>query len=188
MTPRRWLVPLATTLATLAAIAAVAVALQRGSTRDDGPRPIAWGEEACAHCRMHISDPRYAAQLLTLSGEASSFDDPGCLLLRLGELEEPPVAVYFHHARDDRWLRAPAVAFVRAGPTPMGFDLVAVEPGAAGALDLSEATRLARARSAPRAGEAVPHEPTDPLHNARRDPVHEMPSHAAPGPGPGAPP
>lgn len=151
MTARAWMVRLGVASALLGAIAGIAVVLQRGSAQEEGPRPIVWGQEACAHCRMHISDPRYAAQLVTHAGDAASFDDPGCLFLHLAALAEPPADLYFRHASADRWLRAPDVAFVQGGPTPMGFDLMAVEPGASGVVDLAEATRRVRARRDPHA-------------------------------------
>ena len=72
--------------------------------RAEGPEPIAFDRESCAHCRMLISDPAFAAQLQTEDGQVFDFDDPGCLM-RFREERAPRVrAVWFHHVREDRWL------------------------------------------------------------------------------------
>ena len=45
-----------------------------------GPRPIAFGEEECAHCHMQVADARFAAELVTTTGKVYVFDDVGCML------------------------------------------------------------------------------------------------------------
>ena len=109
----------------------------------DGPEPVAWDREACAHCRMHVGDPRFAAQLQTASGETRNYDDPGCLLADLAERRREGVrAIWLRDANADRWLPAAEAVFVPASPTPMGYGLAAVtkgSPGAAGGLDLDAA-------------------------------------------------
>src|SRR5262245_64913286 len=102
-----------------------------------GPAPIAWDEEACAHCRMLISDPAFAAQLRAEDGSVESFDDPGCLLAQLGERH--PREVWFHHLREERWIAGDRVAFELVPQTPMGYGLGAVDTGSVGALDLEAA-------------------------------------------------
>src|SRR5690606_8718548 len=69
----------------------------------EGPQPIAWDREPCAHCRMLISDPAFAAQLHRSDGTVESFDDPGCLLARLAAPGAPVAALWFHHVREERW-------------------------------------------------------------------------------------
>ncbi|HEU5219058.1 MAG TPA: hypothetical protein VFU23_10390 [Gemmatimonadales bacterium] len=44
-----------------------------------GPRPIAYGKEACAFCRMTVSDPRFGAELVTTRGRVYTFDSIECL-------------------------------------------------------------------------------------------------------------
>jgi hypothetical protein len=143
-TTRTWLSRLALIGAVLGGIAAVAAWLQGQESRGEGPRPVAWGEAVCAHCRMLVSDPRYAAQIVTADGEVLNFDDPGCLLRHLDDTRPHDASVYFHHSREDRWLKAPAVAFARGDDTPMGFGLRAVDPGSAGAIDYAAAARAVR--------------------------------------------
>jgi len=114
-----------------------------------GPRPIAFDREACARCRMLISEPAYAAQLESAEGEIQSFDDPGCLLVAL-EDHPNPRALWFHHLREERWMPGDRVAFVRVPRTPMGYGLGAVLAGEPGAVSLEEARALTAAKDAGR--------------------------------------
>ena len=114
----------------------------------EGPQPIVYDREPCAHCRMLISEPRFAAQLQTQDGEVQNFDDPGCLLAAL-ETRSPSVrALWFHHVREDRWLDAAHVAFEETQRTPMGYDLGSVAAGTPDALSLDEARARVAARGA----------------------------------------
>lgn len=141
-----WLVRGALSLLGLGAIAAIAVALQQQSASERGPRPIVWGQEPCAHCRMLIGEAGHAAQVVLRDGSAKSFDDPGCLMRYLEQAPDEVAETYFHHGREPRWLRAPEVFFVRGAQTPMGFGLVAADPGTPGALSWSQAVAEVRAR------------------------------------------
>jgi copper chaperone NosL len=49
-----------------------------------GPRPLAFGTEQCAHCHMTLADPRFAGELVTVTGKVIPFDDVGCLALYVG--------------------------------------------------------------------------------------------------------
>ncbi|MEB2283070.1 MAG: hypothetical protein OZ922_00165 [Myxococcales bacterium] len=141
--------------AALAVAGGVAV-LQRAPA---GPIEPAWDREPCAHCRMHLSEPGFAAQLRTADGAVLFFDDPGCLFLRQAGSRERPQAVYFHHVREDRWLTAAEVGFVGGERTPMGWGFAAVaadEPGAV-ALEVARAAVLAAADAAVRASGKEPH-------------------------------
>jgi copper chaperone NosL len=44
-----------------------------------GPGPFHYDTDGCDHCRMTISDPKFAAQLVTRTGKIHRFDDPACL-------------------------------------------------------------------------------------------------------------
>ncbi|HEY6033761.1 MAG TPA: hypothetical protein VIV58_05860 [Kofleriaceae bacterium] len=112
----------------------------------NGPVPIAYDKEACAHCHMLIGDPRYAAQLVDDGGDVLDFDDPGCLLRYLVTAHPRVRAIWFRDARADRWLSAEDARFVADPATPMGWGLAAVDPGTAGAQTLEQATaKIARA-------------------------------------------
>jgi copper chaperone NosL len=43
------------------------------------PRAIAIGRDQCANCRMVVSDPRYATELVTAKGRTLAFDSIECL-------------------------------------------------------------------------------------------------------------
>lgn len=45
-----------------------------------GATPIQAGVDACAHCKMTISDLRFASELLTKKGRVYKFDDLQCLI------------------------------------------------------------------------------------------------------------
>ena len=144
MSSRRGVVAGARRLAHAAAVALVVIACQPA----EGPQPIAYDRQSCAHCHMLISEPRFAAQLHTEDGAVESFDDPGCLLEAI-DVGSPAVrALWFHHVREDRWLDGAHVAFEDAGQTPMGYGLGAVDAGTAGAVSLDEARARVTARRA----------------------------------------
>jgi hypothetical protein len=96
---------------------------------------------------MLISDPVFAAQLESAEGETLSFDDPGCLLATL-DAHPDPRALWFHHAREERWLAGGEAGFVRVPHTPMGWGLGAVDADEPGALSLAEARSFVAAGGA----------------------------------------
>ncbi len=133
-------------LALRAGLAAAALLAACGPAQ--GPEPIAWDREPCAHCRMLISDPAFAAQLRADDGSVESFDDPGCLLAGMGERR--PREIWFHHLREERWIPGDRVAFLPVPQTPMGYGLGAVDAGTEGAEDLEAARARVAARGAGR--------------------------------------
>jgi hypothetical protein len=132
MAKREW------TRALAAALAMSLVALS--ACAPEGPAEVAWDRVACAHCRMLVSDPRFAAQLQLEDGEVLHFDDPGCLLLTRTSIVRPVRAVWFHDSAGEGWLAETEVAFVRGPATPMGYGLAAVRAGSVpGAMDAAAA-------------------------------------------------
>jgi hypothetical protein len=105
----------------------VAYALFGSQALPDGPLPVAWDQQPCAHCQMHVGDPGFAVQLQLADGDV------------VYEHQVDAHATYFHHRHDDRWLPRSAVAFVWEATSPMGGGLAAVDPGTAGALDYGQA-------------------------------------------------
>ncbi len=139
-----------TVVLVLLAVAAFALAVLRGQQPPQGPVELAWDRERCAHCRMLVSEPGFAAQLHTEAGDVHAFDDPGCLMLWSARHADPVTGIWFHHLDRDRWLAADEVVFVPAEPTPMGYGLGARERGEAMGLSLAEARRDVAAREAAR--------------------------------------
>ena len=114
-------------------VAVFVVLLARAQQAPEGPVEIIWDQESCAHCRMHIGEPAFAAQLQTTAREVFNFDDPGCLFAYLEERRPEVQAVYLRHVWEERWLRADEAAFERVEHSPMGYDIGAVDrewPGA----------------------------------------------------------
>ncbi len=153
--PRRW--PWGRMIAGALALAVIAlvVSVLRGGRRvPDGPEPVVWNQQACAHCRMAVGEPAHAAQLITTAGDVRFFDDPGCLLQYVDQHQPSVHRIWFHEHDGDRWLAAADVGFVPVPTTPMGFGLGATHRTAPGALSLDEA-RARVTRSA--GGEAGAH-------------------------------
>jgi hypothetical protein len=96
-----------------------------------------WDGDVCAHCSMHLSDPRFAAQVQTQDGQVLHFDDPGCAVLLLAE-EQPAVhALYFHDHDSGQWLTSQQVMFRPVAESPMGFGYAATSIiDAEGAIDM----------------------------------------------------
>ncbi len=121
------------------AVGAVALALVACSSRSPGPAPLDTSNEACARCRMAVSDARFAAQVVAPGEEARFFDDVGCLrgwLKERGGLPRPAVAFVADH-RTRAWVRADAATYtsVPALETPMSSHLVAHADAASRDLD-----------------------------------------------------
>lgn len=112
----------------LAAALALAVCTACAPAR---PEPIAIDtrNDACSWCRMAISDPRFAAQLVAPSMEPRLFDDIGCLRDYLtGGAQVPEGAAAFVADHGTRaWVPAARAVYrqVENRATPMGSGLVA---------------------------------------------------------------
>jgi copper chaperone NosL len=128
-------------LIALVALGGLAFALHRAAQAPDGPQPIAWDHEACAHCAMLVGEPAYAAQLVDEDGHVLDFDDPGCLLAYRADHQVRVHAEWFHDVHADRWIAGDRVGFVPMAHSPMGYRLGAVEAGTPGALTPEAAAR-----------------------------------------------
>jgi len=138
-------------LATAAILATgFVVALRWSLSPPSGAVEPAWDREACARCRMLVSDPRFAAQRQLEDGEIQHFDDPGCLLLHRHENPAPERAVYFHAHSGDDWISLEEVAFIAEEPSPMGYGLAAIPREETGGMSVEEALSSALSRDAGR--------------------------------------
>ncbi len=99
------------------------------------PRPIRFGEDACAQCHMLISDPRFAGQLVTRTGKVYTFDDIGCLaaFVSTGAVPAEDVKAILVHSyvASDSVLEATGALYLRSDElrSPMASNLAAVRPG-----------------------------------------------------------
>ena len=133
--------------------AALALSLAATACTGGPPAPAALDtrNETCAHCRMAVSDARFAAQLVAPREEPRFFDDVGCLRdwLRAARSTPPGAVAYVADHRTKAWLRAARATYARvdALETPMGSRLVAhadagsraADPAAAGGTPLTAA-------------------------------------------------
>lgn len=44
------------------------------------PEPIAYGTDACHHCKMTLVDKKFGAELVTTKGKVYKFDDVNCMI------------------------------------------------------------------------------------------------------------
>ena len=107
------------------------------SATGDGPVPIVWDREVCAHCRMHIGEPAFAAQLQTADGVVHNFDDPGCLFEHVQAHPGVAYTAYYRDHDSDGWLNDGNVAFLPTESSPMGYGIKAVRVGTEDARDRS---------------------------------------------------
>jgi hypothetical protein len=115
------------------AFVGVMVLLCGGCEAGDGVIEPVWNKQACDHCRMLLSEPRYAAQVLTEESERLYFDDIGCMASYLVKR-----SVRFRHAwvhaEGGGWVDAQRARYRTDATTPMGFGYA---PSAAGSLDFA---------------------------------------------------
>ncbi len=116
-------------------VTAFGVLLATAACRAPGPRPLAFGTAACAHCHMTLADPRFAGQLVTTTGKTISFDDVGCLAAYVagGGVSRERIASLWvdDFAQPDSMLDVHRAVFLRSDSlhTPMDYHVVAFRPG-----------------------------------------------------------
>jgi copper chaperone NosL len=116
-----------------------------------GPTPPAEldaGNEQCRFCRMMVSDPRRAAQIVAPYEDPLFFDDIGCMRDYLASGPSLPrgAVAYVADHRTEAWVFATEALYTRnpAVETPMGSHLVAHADARSRDLDpeAREGTRL----------------------------------------------
>lgn len=60
-------------------ILAMMMALMCLTSCSSGPRPVVPGEDSCAHCKMTVTDIRFASELVSSKGKIYVFDDLECM-------------------------------------------------------------------------------------------------------------
>ncbi len=92
------------------------------------PAALDTKNDACAWCRMAVSDARFAAQIVRPSEEPRFFDDIGCLVSYLARGAPPRGAVAFvADHRTKAWTPAATATYTRVPglATPMSSHLIA---------------------------------------------------------------
>ena len=99
------------------------------------PRDLVLGEDACAYCKMQISDPRFGSQVVTSTGRQLVFDSPECLAAFLESTDAAKVAsVWVLDAQNPgTWVRAEDAGFLVDASlrSPMGRITAFASPSAA---------------------------------------------------------
>lgn len=101
-------------------------ACNRGNP-DQLPVDFVWDREVCEHCRMAVSDNRYAVQAIHPNGKPYFFDDIGCAVLWLRNQKWADKArVWVNDVNTHEWIEA-GKAHWRYGDqkTPMGYGFAA---------------------------------------------------------------
>jgi hypothetical protein len=96
--------------------------------KDATPTDPVWGKQACAHCAMLVSDPRYAAQLLTTASERKYFDDIGCMLSYVAEGKSQAAKLWVR-SEESQWVEARQTKYATGAPTPMDYGFVTSRTG-----------------------------------------------------------
>jgi copper chaperone NosL len=109
---------------------AAATLLGAGIACSRGPLPPAkldTKNDTCSVCRMTVSDPRLASQVLVRGEEPRFFDDLGCLAKFLEEQQPPDAVVYVADHRTGEWAPAARAVYSRLAraSTPMASGLIA---------------------------------------------------------------
>lgn len=90
----------------------------------EGPQPVHWGVEECAHCQMVISDDRFAGQVVDRRGNTYKFDAIECMaaFLNGGTVAAEDVAGSWVADGPDAWVTAESATFVHSVEirSPMG--------------------------------------------------------------------
>lgn len=101
-------------------------------------QPIKYGKDECAHCKMTIVEPRFAAEIVLKTGKTFKYDDLSCLLnhLKTDEIKHPEKAqirVANHAKPDDIWLDAREAVYVKddSFKSPMAGNMAAFPDGKA---------------------------------------------------------
>lgn len=109
------------------------------SACSSGPREIHYGSDSCAHCRMIVTDARFAAQLQTAHGKVYVFDAIECMgrfVLENEEREAISSLWVTLFPEPGRLVPVDSVLFLRSQMmrSPMGLGLAAfgggLSPGA----------------------------------------------------------
>ena len=89
-------------------------------------RPIAYGSDECAYCKMTVMDHRYGAELVTEKGKVFTFDAAECLIEYLYHHEELIQSASFllvtSYTEPDQLIDAKGASFLvsKEMPSPMG--------------------------------------------------------------------
>ncbi|MFP3356420.1 nitrous oxide reductase accessory protein NosL [Planococcus sp. SIMBA_143] len=111
-------------------IAITVMVLSGCGETDFTPRAIEAETDICAVCNMSITHEEYAAQLIEQDGDHLVFDDLGCLIEHINEMDQAELgAAFIKDAQTNEWLNIERAAYVYAPEewTPMSYHVLAFE-------------------------------------------------------------
>ena len=86
-------------------------------------------EDICSYCKMAISEKQYAAELIDGEGQASKFDDIGCMLnfVKRGSVSVTAASFFVMDFDQRQWIKADSAYYVRSSEltTPMNGGIIA---------------------------------------------------------------
>jgi copper chaperone NosL len=94
-------------------------------------RPVSYGSDECAYCKMTIMDHRYGAELVTQKGKVFTFDAAECLIEYLYHHEDliqyASYLLVTSYTEPDHLIDAKSATFLvsKEMPSPMGAYLTA---------------------------------------------------------------
>jgi copper chaperone NosL len=93
-----------------------------------GPRPIEFGRDNCAQCRMQIVDQRFGGELVMATGKTIEFDAIDCLLDYARTTQRVQSTWVVDYSNPGHLIAASTAVFVetRSPGAPMGRQLIAV--------------------------------------------------------------
>jgi copper chaperone NosL len=110
---------------------AASVAVAACAAGSPQPAVLDTAHDACAYCRMIVSDARFASQIVAPLEEPKFFDDLGCLANYLKSAERLPAGavVYVADHSTRAWVPAARAVYTRAEgvAAPMGSPILAHE-------------------------------------------------------------
>lgn len=120
----------------------VAVVLLTVGCGSESPKPVdIYPEDMCAHCRMAVSDPKCASEIIT-TNEVFKFDDLACLQAFKQRRKDLRIeATYVKDYESQQWLRIENATCVTTNVfTPMGSGMIAFADSSKAELFLSSHT------------------------------------------------
>lgn len=129
---------------------AIAVACSEPTS---GPARIVWGRQACDHCGMAISEPRWAAQLRLGPHEVLRFDDLGCAVewIAAHGVSDAALELWVMDMDTEQWIDARHAFYRPDQRTPMAYGFGAIATRAPDALDFAAARHAILAKRKERA-------------------------------------
>ncbi|HEY6556875.1 MAG TPA: hypothetical protein VI072_06365 [Polyangiaceae bacterium] len=104
----------------LLACAALLALSGAGCQKQKTPEDAVWGKQPCDHCKMVLSEPRHAAQVITDRGERLFFDDLGCMLEHERAQGGKPAHAWVR-SEQGSWIDARQARYAAGARTPMDY-------------------------------------------------------------------